>query len=68
VIKFGRPPAPTAEEFAEWKRRELRDQFAGNALAGMMANIGWPGRDYEPDRVATDAYKYADAMLAEREK
>jgi disulfide oxidoreductase YuzD len=67
VIKFGRPPAPTAEEFAEWKRRELRDRFAGQALVGYIAiyaNRNPPA----PDSTANYAYRVADAMLAEREK
>ena len=43
----------------------LRDYFAGQALAGMIAcpNTNGGGKDF-----AVYAYKYADAMLAERQK
>ena len=43
----------------------LRDYFAGQALAGMIAcaNTGGGGKYF-----AEYAYKYADAMLAERKK
>ena len=40
----------------------LRDWFAGQALAS-----DWAG-DYSPMQAAEHAYKYADAMLAERAK
>jgi phage gp46-like protein len=42
----------------------LRDYFAGQALAGRLAD----GTDKMKHRVAEDAYAYADAMLAERTK
>ena len=38
----------------------LRDWFAGQALAS-----DWAG-DYSPTGAAEQAYRYADAMLAER--
>jgi hypothetical protein len=41
----------------------LRDYFAGQALAGMMAT----GREVGPDLYAEVAYAMADAMLKERE-
>jgi hypothetical protein len=46
----------------------LRDWFAGQALAGILACGGLPGK---PGRTFSDlnaeaAYKQADAMLAER--
>ena len=40
----------------------LRDWFAGQALAGLVPAI----RDYE--QAAEIVYRYADAMLAERER
>ncbi len=43
----------------------LRDWFAGQALAGMLANKHW-ANDRE-STVAEMAYGYADAMLAARE-
>ena len=45
----------------------LRDYFAGQALAGLCA-YGIPGEHHTPEATAEDAYAYADAMLAEREK
>ncbi len=48
----------------------LRDYFAGQALAGLMANANMPfAADYaecEPRQIADAAYEIADAMLAER--
>lgn len=56
----------------------LRDWFAGQALAGLLANSGGPiqsngmsGWSYTncgPDSVAREAYDAADAMIAERSK
>jgi hypothetical protein len=44
----------------------LRDYFAGQALAGMFAD---PARELHKEKhVAHDAYLFADAMLAAREK
>lgn len=40
----------------------LRDWFAGQALTSHWAS------DYSPMKAAEQAYKYADAMLAERNK
>lgn len=45
----------------------LRDWFAGQALAGMMASEV-DGSTYNEDPAAERAYRFADAMLAEREK
>lgn len=42
--------------------RTLRDWFAGQALAGSLAN----GQPVEPDRRAKNAYLYADAMMKAR--
>lgn len=44
---------------------ELRDTFAAAALTGMLAD---PGFDGEPDTTARIAYRYADAMIAERQR
>jgi hypothetical protein len=47
----------------------LRDWFAGQALAPIMAAWGDRNKDYPlPAQLAGDAYRYADAMLAERDK
>jgi len=53
---------------ADWDQATgmtLRDWFAGQALAGLMARPGDPGRYAE---CATVMYMIADAMLAERSK
>jgi hypothetical protein len=42
----------------------LRDYFAGQALAGMMANKN--AQDWTLSEVATDCYLYADALLKHR--
>jgi len=49
----------------------LRDWFAGMALQGFCANADLHGKEqgtWIGDAAARDAYSYADAMLAEREK
>jgi hypothetical protein len=42
----------------------LRDWFAGQALAGMLA--GEPGAHLATPRIGIEAYAVADAMLAAR--
>jgi hypothetical protein len=42
----------------------LRDYFAGQALIGMLAAKGI----YYDEVAVKNAYRYADAMLAERER
>ena len=45
----------------------LRDWFAGQALAGLCANVAWNGLGAAGIKVrAIDAYSIADAMLAAR--
>lgn len=44
----------------------LRDWFAGQALAGLMANINISGCN--PDDYAQLAYEYSDAMIAARKE
>jgi len=48
----------------------LRDWFAGQALAGLMANANMPfAPDYaevEPEQIGAAAYDIAEAMLAAR--
>lgn len=48
------------------RKSELRDIFAGNALAGI---IGSESAEYglEPDEMSANAYMFADAMLRARE-
>ncbi len=54
----------------EAKEREiqaLRDQFAMNALTGMLANQQYDApRRNRSDKFAEDAYLFADAMLKAR--
>jgi hypothetical protein len=49
----------------------LRDWFAGQALAGMMANETTPfssdHAECEPSQIAAAVYEIADAMLQQRE-
>ena len=44
----------------------LRDYFAAKALPGIQAS--WEDTEENYKMVALEAYKIADAMLAEREK
>lgn len=49
----------------------LRDYFAGQALAGMLASppiIDRSSAKVKHDKWAQNAYLFADAMLAEREQ
>lgn len=50
----------------------LRDWFAGQALSGMIAATGREDRREEVDEITKSkvrsAYRYADAMLAERDR
>ena len=43
----------------------MRDYFAAAALQGICAS--GPSKEYTDQRLANEAYKLADAMLAERE-
>ena len=45
----------------EWEGMTLRDWFAGQALAGMLADPHWP----DIPHVAKLSYQFADAMIAE---
>lgn len=53
-------PTPT-----QYNGMSLRDYFAGQALAGLLACYKTAGSKRE---FAIDAYMQADAMLAERQK
>jgi hypothetical protein len=46
----------------------MRDWFAGRALEGILANPEEQAMDAPTEEVAQLAYKFADAMLEEREK
>ena len=60
------PHQPIGEEFTGMT---LRDWFAGQVLAGLMARTG-PDDDFlfRSGTAALRAYIIADAMIAEREK
>ena len=68
--KTGGPafPDPAPREDG-WSGMTLRDYFAGQALIGLArSSAEQTVDDYGPGHVASDAYSFADAMLAEREK
>lgn len=46
----------------------LRDWFAAKAMQGIIVAVGECLPKDPHQQVALDAYKFADAMLAEREK
>lgn len=46
----------------------LRDYFAGQAASGLLADPNLYNGPNWPSLSAGDCYKFADAMLAEREK
>jgi hypothetical protein len=46
----------------------LRDWFAGQALAGLFANVHTPPRAFSTDSAIVAAYLAADMMLEERKK
>ena len=52
----------------QWNGLSIRDYFAGQALAGIIA--AHTGDAPLPDglHAVNDAYEYADAMISEREK
>lgn len=61
----------TAAKMASGKSpgMSLRDWFAGQALAGLLsANAMYGGRTDNRAACAADAYRFADAMIAERAK
>ena len=46
------------------EQEELRNHFAGQAMAALIISRD---RNFSPDFLAKEAYKYADAMLKESE-
>lgn len=64
-IDNGGPAFPQKEPLSnDWHGMSLRDYFAAKAMQWLASKPGSPDYEYE----AMAAYKYADAMLAEREK
>ena len=61
-----------SEDLQEWIHggpgASLRDLFAGMALQGMLAQPLGHGENWHHVMCAETAYKFADAMLAERSK
>ena len=53
---------------SKFAREELRDRFAVAAVQGLSVIFAQDGRDKIVPKVARDAYRIADAMIAEREK
>lgn len=68
AFPFPSGPEPRVDMYHDrWEGMSLRDWFAGMALQGMLAS--WPeGVDLKEGTAAVLAYKFSDAMLAEREK
>ena len=63
--------APTGEHkhVPAMKDMSLRDWFAGQALAGILAvDYKTEKGEYDLEYVAEDCYLYADAMMKERAK
>lgn len=57
------------QAFPGWDNDEgmtLRDYFAGQVIGGICAS--GPSKAFSNEYLVKDAYKIADAMLAEREK
>lgn len=66
TLKDGGPAFPvTTTNLRGMYGMTLRDYFAAAALQGMLADKsrGYPHHEY-----ASDAYSFADAMMAERTK
>lgn len=65
------PRAPLGEDCNKpWGHQDgmsLRDWFAGQALAGIMANSNIAHDAYPRNVAAQDAYALADAMLEARQ-
>lgn len=57
-----------SDQYIEHPGMSLRDWFAGQALAGMLAYHGSYGCGNGPGNNVARAYEHADAMLVERLK
>jgi hypothetical protein len=69
----GRPDYEDTEVSSDQQGMALRDYFAGQVLPAVIAayvqgNGGCIGTDHILRNAVTIAFKFADAMLAEREK
>lgn len=61
-MSFWPEAVPPPKGYRRPEERALRDYFAGEAMKVMLA------RGYEVSTLAAEAYRYADAMIAERNK
>lgn len=64
-------PNVFGDDVCEFKGMSLRDYFAAQALTGMLAysiNNAYNQSNGTVEDIAQGAYRFADAMLAEREK
>lgn len=62
-------PAFPSEEFPQFEGMSLRDYFAGQALAGICANLSeMTEESRRAEKIAEDAYTIADAILRERQR
>jgi hypothetical protein len=66
------PPAFPSGALWEGEQRHggmtLRDWFAGQALAGLLGGQYGHSGDYNLSEVPEEAFRIADAMLAQRER
>lgn len=62
-MSFWPDAVPPPKWYRRPEERALRDYFAGEAMKAMLTR-----GLYEVDTTAAEAYRYADAMIAERAK
>ncbi|MDX1117060.1 hypothetical protein GOL29_03290 [Sinorhizobium medicae] len=66
-IEDGGSAFPVQSSTWDYKGLTVRDWFAGQALAGLLASgMTYGGSSTNRGAVANDAYAHADAMLAAR--
>ena len=78
AINTGGPAFPQAEDYPGCEGMSLRDHYAGQAMAGMLANpggpiqanssSGWSFVNCRAHEVAEMAYQMADDMIRARSK